>query len=87
MRLVYECPCCNKEFTRSEKGLTGSSTPVKCPHCGEVSLVQWKRLVTEDNASTLSKQVECFFFVFPVFVPLVGVEDRNPKTKNRLTIF
>jgi DNA-directed RNA polymerase subunit RPC12/RpoP len=55
MKLVYECPSCNKEFTKTAKGLSGPSSPVKCPHCGEISLLQWKRLVTEDNASTLSK--------------------------------
>ena len=55
MKLLYECPMCNKEFTRDARNLTGSSTPVKCPHCDEVILVQWKRLITEDNTSTLSK--------------------------------
>ena len=55
MKLLYECPLCNKEFTRDAKNLTGPSTPVMCPHCKEVSLIQWKNLITEDKTSTLSK--------------------------------
>ena len=55
LKLLYECPMCKKEFTKSAKGLGGPSSPIKCPHCDEVILIQWKRLITEDTTSTLSK--------------------------------
>jgi DNA-directed RNA polymerase subunit RPC12/RpoP len=55
MKLLYECPMCGKEFTKPAKNLIGSSTPIRCPHCEEVLLIQWKRLITEENTSTLSK--------------------------------